>query len=151
MNIGDIAKRAGVSRAAVSRYFNNGYISEEKKEAIRKVVEETGYRPSIQAQTLRTKKTRLVGVILPKIDSAAIGNVVAGILAVLNESGYQLLLADTQNNLKKELEYLNIFNEKQVDGVIFIATVFTQEHTEKYECSGGHSRSEAGGISLCLS
>lgn len=128
MNIGDIAKRAGVSRAAVSRYFNNGYISEEKKEAIRKVVEETGYRPSIQAQTLRTKKTRLVGVILPKIDSAAIGNVVAGILAVLNESGYQLLLADTQNNLKKELEYLNIFNEKQVDGVIFIATVFTQEH-----------------------
>ena len=88
MNIGDIAKRAGVSRAAVSRYFNNGYISEEKKEAIRKVVEETGYRPSIQAQTLRTKKTRLVGVILPKIDSAAIGNVVAGILAVLNESGY---------------------------------------------------------------
>ena len=43
-------------------------------------------------------------MILPKIDSAAIGNVVAGILAVLNESGYQLLLADTQNNLKKELE-----------------------------------------------
>ena len=67
MNIGDIAKRAGVSRAAVSRYFNNGYISEEKKEAIRKVVEETGYRPSIQAQTLRTKKTRLVGVILPRL------------------------------------------------------------------------------------
>ena len=51
MNIADIAKMAGVSRAAVSRYFNNGYISEEKQAAIRKVVEETGYRPSIQAQT----------------------------------------------------------------------------------------------------
>ena len=129
MNIGEIAKRAGVSSAAVSRYFNNGYISEEKREAIRRVVEETGYRPSLQAQTLRTRKTKMVGVILPKIDSAAaIGSMVAGILSVLNENGYQLLLADTQNNPHKELEYLSIFNEKQVDGVIFIATVFTNAH-----------------------
>ena len=56
MNIADIAKMAGVSRAAVSRYFNNGYISEEKQEAVRKVVEETGYRPSIQAQNVADKK-----------------------------------------------------------------------------------------------
>lgn len=128
MNIGEIAKLAGVSSAAVSRYFNNGYISEEKREIIRKVVEETGYRPSVQAQTLRTKKTKLVGVILPKIDSAAIGSVVSGIHTILNESGYQLLLADTQNNPDKELEYLSTFNDKQVDGVIFIATIFTAKH-----------------------
>ena len=57
MNIAEIAKMAGVSKAAVSRYLNNGYISEKKREAIRKVVEETGYRPSVQAQTLRTRKT----------------------------------------------------------------------------------------------
>lgn len=129
MNIAEIARRAGVSSAAVSRYFNHGYISEEKRERIRQVVEETGYRPSLQAQTLRTRKTRLIGVILPKIDSAAaIGNMVAGILSVLNEKGYQLLLADTQNNPKKELEYLSVFNEKQVDGVIFIATVLGNAH-----------------------
>lgn len=129
MNIGEIARRAGVSSAAVSRYFNNGYISEEKREKIRQVVEETGYRPSLQAQTLRTRKTKLIGVILPKIDSAvAIGSMVAGILSVLNEKGYQLLLADTQNNPAKELEYLSVFNEKQVDGVIFIATVFSNAH-----------------------
>lgn len=129
MNIAEIARRAGVSNAAVSRYFNNGYISEEKREKIRLVVEETGYRPSLQAQTLRTRKTKLIGVILPKIDSAvAIGSMVAGILSVLNEKGYQLLLADTQNNPAKELEYLSVFNEKQVDGVIFIATVFTSAH-----------------------
>lgn len=128
MNIGEIAKLAGVSSASVSRYFNHGYISEEKREAIRKVVEATGYRPSLQAQTLRTRKTKMVGVILPKIDSAAVGSVVAGIMAVLNESGYQLLLADTQNNPKKELSYLSVFNDKQVDGVVFIATVFTAGH-----------------------
>ena len=54
MNISEIAERAGVSRAAVSRYCNNGYISDEKREVIRRVVEETGYRPSLNAQTLRT-------------------------------------------------------------------------------------------------
>lgn len=97
MNISEIAKLAGVSSAAVSRYFNNGYISEEKKEAIRKVVEQTGYRPSVQAQTLRTKKTKMIGVIVPKVASTSIGKIVEGILSVLNESGYQMLLAVTQN------------------------------------------------------
>ena len=118
MNISEIAKLAGVSSAAVSRYFNQGDIAEEKREAIRKVVDATGYRPSVQAQTLRTKKTKMIGVIVPKIASASIGRVVEGILSVLNKSGYQMLLAVTQNNPKKELEYLTTLREKQVDGVI---------------------------------
>lgn len=128
MNIAEIAKRAGVSSAAVSRYFNNGYISEEKREQIRRVVEETGYRPSVQAQTLRTKKTKMAGIIVPKIASASIGSVVEGILAVLNANRYQMLLAVTQNDPKKELEYLDAFHDKQVDGVILVATVLTAEH-----------------------
>ena len=128
MNIAEIAKLAGVSSAAVSRYFNNGHISDEKKEAIRKVVEETGYRPSVQAQTLRTKRTKMIGVIVPKVASASIGRIVEGILSILNESEYQTLLAVTQNNPQKESEYLSAFNNKQVDGVILSATVFTAEH-----------------------
>ncbi|MBQ1492916.1 MAG: LacI family DNA-binding transcriptional regulator, partial [Blautia sp.] len=70
MNIGDIAKMAGVSSAAVSRYFNHRSLSEEKRAAIQKVVEETGFRPSMQARTLRTKKTNLVGVVMPRINSS---------------------------------------------------------------------------------
>jgi len=128
MNIVDIARMAGVSRAAVSRYFNNGYVSEEKREAIRKVVEEIGYRPSPQAQTLRTKKTKMAGVIVPKIASESIGRVVEGILSVLDENGYQLLLAVTQNDPKREMEYLSAFDEGQVDGVILVATVFSAEY-----------------------
>ena len=128
MNIADIARLAGVSNAAVSRYFNNGYISDEKREAIRKVVEETGYRPSVQAQTLRTKKTRMIGVIIPKIASFSVGSVVTGINEVLSANQYHMLLADTTNDPKKELEYLNVFKDKQVDGVILVATVLTAEH-----------------------
>ena len=49
MNITEFAAYAGVSKAAVSRFFNGGYLSAEKKAAIAKAVEETGYRPSMQA------------------------------------------------------------------------------------------------------
>jgi len=125
MTISEIAKLAGVSSAAVSRYFNNGYVSEEKREAIKKVVEETGYRPSLQAQTLRTKRTKTIGVIVPKIDSNSVGRVVAGITSLLEKNGYRLLLAVSEQSYKKELEYLDLFDDKQVDGVILLATILS--------------------------
>lgn len=128
MNIAEVAKLAGVSPSAVSRYLNNGYLSEEKKEAIRKVIRETGYRPLTQAQILRTRKTRTIGVILPKIDSFSISSVVAGIDSVLETKGFQILLADTRNSPEKELDYLDTFDDQRVDGVILIATVFTPRH-----------------------
>jgi len=128
LNINEIAKMAGVSRATVSRYLNQGYVSAEKREKISKVIQETGYKPSNQAQTLRTKKTKLVGVILPKINSHTVSRMVAGIGDELSQKGYQLLLANTNNDLEEELKYLSIFKENQVDGIIFIATIFTAKH-----------------------
>lgn len=128
MNIAEIAKRAGVSSAAVSRFFNGGYLSEEKKNAVQRVVEETGYRPSLQAQMLRTKKTKMIGVIAPKMVSDSVGSMVEGILKVLNEVGYHMLLAVTEGNAEKELEYLAAFGEKQVDGVLVMGTAFSDEH-----------------------
>lgn len=128
MNINEIAQLAGVSRATVSRYLNDGYVSKEKKEQIRKVIEETGYQPSSHAQTMRTKKTKVIGVILPKISSETIGKMVGGISHVLSEKGYQLLLADTENDEEEEVRYLRLFQQNYVDGVIFIATIFTEKH-----------------------
>ena len=88
MTIKEIAQLAGVSSAAVSRYLNGGYVSDEKKEQIRKVIEETGYQPSAQARILRTKKACLVGVVVPKINSESISRVTAGIEQVLSRRGY---------------------------------------------------------------
>ena len=51
MNINEIAKMAGVSRATVSRYLNHGYVSEDKRASIQAVIDATGYQPSAQAQT----------------------------------------------------------------------------------------------------
>ena len=133
MNIGDIADMAGVSRAAVSRYLNHGYVSKEKCERIRRVIEETGYQPSPMAQTLRTKKTKLIGVVLPRINSDSISSIVEGISAVLHQAGYDMLLALTENCPEKELDFLRIFSRDRVDGVILIATVFSKEHIEILE------------------
>ncbi|BBF43372.1 sucrose operon repressor ScrR, LacI family [Lachnospiraceae bacterium KM106-2] len=128
MTINEIAKMAGVSRATVSRYLNDGYVSEEKKLQIKKVIEETGYIPSMQAQNLRSKKTNLIGVIIPKINSESISEMVSGISSVLSKEGYQLLLADTENNEKEEVKYLRLFSENQVDGIILIGTILTANH-----------------------
>ena len=130
MNINEIAKLAGVSRATVSRYLNDGYVSEEKREKIRAVIEETGYQPSSQAQMLRTRRTRLVGVILPKINFDTVSRMVAGIGDVLREQDYELLLASTNNEISEELKYLNIFKANRVDGIIFISTIFTKKHLQ---------------------
>ena len=128
ININEIAKLAGVSRATVSRYLNNGYVSEEKRNIIAKVIEDTGYIPSAQARILRTKKSKLIGVIIPKLDSQSISREILGINEALSKEGYQIILADTFNNEHKELEYLKVLQNNQVDGIILIATVFTKQH-----------------------
>ena len=131
MDINQIAQMAGVSRATVSRYLNDGYVSQEKRAAIRRVIEKTGYVPSQHAKTLRTGKTNVVGIIIPKINSASVSRMVAGITPILNEAGYQALLANTDNDASREVNFLRLFSEKnQVDGVILIATVITPEHRE---------------------
>lgn len=125
MNINDIAKLAGVSKAAVSRYLNDGYLSAEKREQIGQVIRQTGYKPSTHARLMRAKKNKFIGVVIPKINSESVSRMVAGISEVLADAGFQLLLANTANNPEREVSYLDSFRENSVDGIIFIATIFT--------------------------
>lgn len=131
MTINEIAKMAGVSNAAVSRYLNGGSLSQEKKARIRSVIEETGYRPDTYAQMLRTKKIRQIGVIVPKINSHSVAAVTAGISKVLSEANYMVLLANTANTEQRELDYLDLFGANRVAGVILLATIITPEHERK--------------------
>ena len=128
MTMKEVAELAGVSSAAVSRYLNGGYISEDKAARIKRAIEQTGYVPSSQARALRTGSTRLIGVIVPKINSESIGRITSGIGQVLRERGYQMLLADTDNNAASEVTYLELFQNHPVDGIILIGTVVTPAH-----------------------
>ena len=128
MNISEFARIAGVSKSAASRYFNNGYLSEDKRNKIEKAIEETGYSPNISARSVRTRVTKLVGVILPKLSSESCARVTEGISEVLDSEQYQLLLVNTANDSRKELDYLELFRQNRVDGVILLATELTELH-----------------------
>lgn len=97
---------------------------------LKKVIDETGFTPQRQAKGMRTKKTNLIGVIVPKISSETPARVVEGITEVLSPNGYDILIANTNLDIEKELEYLNIFKYNQVDGIIFMATKITDKHIE---------------------
>ncbi len=128
MNISEFAAYAGVSKSAVSRYFNDGYLSEDKREKIEKAIQETGYAPSFSAHAVKTRVTKLVGVILPKLSSESCARITEGISKVLDEYGYQILLVNTANDYHKEIEYLDLFRQNRVDGVILLASIFTDVH-----------------------
>ena len=128
MNISEFAKEAGVSVSAVSRYFNNGYLADDKRALIEAALEKTGYVPSYSARTVRSKVTKLVGVILPKLSSESISHITEGIGEVLDEEGFELLLVNTANDYKREISSLELFRQNRVDGVILLASVFTDLH-----------------------
>ena len=131
MDINEIARMAGVSRATVSRFLNNGYVSQEKRKLISKVIKETGYVPSQSAQQLRTGKTNLVGIIIPKINSQSVARMVAGITEGFLGTPYHTLLSNTNNDPDEEIRCLRVLAERpRVDGVILLATVITAEHLE---------------------
>ncbi|WP_079527583.1 LacI family DNA-binding transcriptional regulator [Halobacillus hunanensis] len=121
--INDIAKMANVSRTTVSRVLNNsGYASEDVRKRILRIVEETGYVPSVSAKSLRTKKSGVIGVILPKISTETASRVVGGINEVLSRENFQILLTDTELDKEKEIEYVRLLKSRQVDGIILLST-----------------------------
>lgn len=123
ITIKEIAERANVSRTTVSRVLNNsGYVSEDARKRVLHVIDETGYVPSAHAKSLRTKKTKVIGVILPKISTETSSRLVNGIDDVLAGEGYQILLANTNLHAEKEIEYIRLLKSRNVDGMILSAT-----------------------------
>ncbi len=119
----EIARLANVSSATVSRVLNNsGYVSDDVRKRIMKIIEETGYVPSEHAKALRTKQSNVIGVILPKLSTESASRIVNGISEELARHGYQILLANTNLEPEKEIEYVKLLKSKQVDGIILLAT-----------------------------
>ena len=127
MTISEIAKLAGVSNAAVSRYLNNGYLSDDKKAAIKKVIEETGYQPSLQAQILRTHKTKLCGVIFQNVAEYDYGFLINGIADVLDEKGYGLLFARADNTDDDLISAAQDMKKRLVDSLMILSENISRE------------------------
>lgn len=89
----DVAKAAGVSQSAVSRAFTEGAkISAATKEKVRRVAAELGYRPSFIAQSLITRRSNLIGIVVPGLNNPFYSAVLDALSHRLNEMGYRVLL-----------------------------------------------------------
>ena len=131
MTIKELAKLAGVSPAAVSRYLNGGPLSEEKRRSIRAAIQRTGYQPDPAAQTLRTRSTDIVGLIVPRLDSESVSRLAAGASEYLDSAGYTCQLGVAGNKPERELSLLQLFQSRSVAGAILMGTVLTPE-LERY-------------------
>lgn len=128
VTIQDIAQRAGVSKSTVSRYLNRGYVSREKAEKIRAVIDETGFRSNFFAKRLKTKRSKLIGLVLPRIDSVSVGKLLAGIGYILEPEGYQAIMLVSQLRGEKELENILSLYRQGVDGIIVDSVGITSRH-----------------------
>ena len=95
ITIKDIAKLTGFSKSTISRYLNNGYVSAEKAERIQSVIAKTGFQSNFFASRLKTKHSKLVGIILPRMDSVSVGKFLSGVTHVLEPDDYQGLFGAT--------------------------------------------------------
>lgn len=125
MTMKELAKLAGVSPAAVSRYLNGGPLSAEKRRIIRGVIEKTGYQPDLAAQMLRTRSTDIVGLIVPKLDSESVSRLAAGASELLAQEGYACQLGVSANDPEKELSLLQLCQTRSMAGAILMGTVLT--------------------------
>ena len=120
ITIADIAERAGVSKATVSRVLNNRPegVGKKTRERIQQIVAETGFQPSGVARGLATGKSRTVGLIIPDIANPFFPLLVRGVEVALSKAGYSLFLCNSACDIMKEKDYIQLLMEKGVDGII---------------------------------
>lgn len=131
--IQDIAKLAGVAKSTVSRYLNNGSVSEKTKRKIEKAINDTGYMPNAFAQSLKAKQTNIIGTIIPRLDSYATSRTLIGIDEQLKEMNYQMLISNSNQNLEREIESIYSLVRQKVAGIILLATIITEEHLKVFQ------------------
>lgn len=118
-NIKDVAARAGVSVTTVSRVLNqHPYVSEQKRKAVLRAIDELDYYPNINAVHLSIGKTHLMGVVLPYTDHPYFGLLLKGIAKKALEHNYKLVLFQTDYQKRVELEALQMLKTKQIDSLI---------------------------------
>jgi LacI family transcriptional regulator len=119
ITIKDIAKLVGVSTSTVSRALkDHPDISAETRESIKAVAASMNYRPSQVAVSLRLKKSKVIGVILPRIYNFFFPSVVNGIEQVANEHGYHIMILQSNELYTKEKENTDILLANNVEGVL---------------------------------
>lgn len=121
MSIVDVAVRAKVSIATVSRVINNSphKVNQVTKDRVLSAIRELDYRPNALAKALLSKKTMSVGIIIPDISNPYYTEIVRGIQDISDQYRYGVILLNTDRNQERIIRHIYFLREKAVDGIIF--------------------------------
>lgn len=117
--IQEVAKKAGVSVATVSRVMNNPQIvAMTTRMKVEQAIQELNYEPSMLGRNLRTSQSKLLLALIPNISNPFYSEIINGIENTAIESGYNILLCETNSNPQREAIYLNLLRNRLADGII---------------------------------
>ena len=123
-----IAQEAGVAKSTVSRYLNQGSVSSATAKKIEAVIAKHNYTPNEFAQNLKSKKSKFLGVIVPRINSPSMMKILDGIDKQARDDGYQMLISNTELETAREIESIQALVSNRVAGIILLATEITPQH-----------------------
>lgn len=127
ISINEIAKLANVSKSTVSRYLNNGYLSEEKKITIKKVIEEHDYVPNENARNIKLHGKKVVAVLVPRFNSHTVSEILKGIFKYTNENNIDVEITCTFLNQDLEATAIRKYMSKDVTKIISLSTTSSIE------------------------
>lgn len=134
VTIQDIAKEANVSIATVSRVINGSKtVSPELKKRVNDVIQKRNFKPNSLARGLITKKTNIIGIIVPDLSNPIFGALTKGINNVCEKKDYTLMVCESGGKKEKEIELLKVLEDKKIDGVLFAGVDINASLVEELE------------------
>lgn len=114
----EVAMRAGVSPATVSRVFNGRPVSAERTRLVREAAEDLAFTPNRTARTLRRQSSEVIALVIPDIENPFFTSLARGVEDVAQQAGYSVVLCNTDEDHGKEARYLRIAISEHMAGVI---------------------------------
>jgi LacI family transcriptional regulator len=131
--IAQVAKRAGVGVATVSRVLNRSpRVSEPTRERVLEVIDELGYTPNASARALSTGRTLTVGIVAPFFTQPSVVERLRGVSRVIGAAGYQLVLFDVEGPYR----FAELAAGGRVDGLLCVSVCPPAEDLERFEAAG---------------
>ena len=119
LKIADVAERAGVSKTTVSHVLSGKRpVASATRERIEQVIEELGFRPNLQARSLRMQRTQMIALIIPDITNPYYPVLARGLQDALVEEGYHAFLCNTDGDKEQESAFIADAVQYKVDGII---------------------------------